>query len=94
MTPPEHLVPAATGMKTTILFISHVPILVPSGEQTDCPGVVQESVDGAVAPEPDGDEPEPGLAEGAAAGGGIATIEVAAGDGALAGEGADPASDP
>lgn len=41
--------PGATGIKTTWLVVSHIPIIFPSGEQTSCPGDVQEVVLGTVA---------------------------------------------
>lgn len=41
MYPPEQTVPWATGKKVTWLVPSHVPICLPSGEQTDWPGAVQ-----------------------------------------------------
>lgn len=49
MYPPWQTVPGATAMKTTWLVASHVPICLPSGEQTDRPGVVQPPAPGAGA---------------------------------------------
>ena len=36
--PPEHFVPAATGIQVTVFVAVQVPICLPSGEQMDWPG--------------------------------------------------------
>ena len=85
MLPLTHLVPDATGVKTTWLIWSHMPIIVPSGEQTSTPGVEQLEplVDGApVDGEPvAGTEGAAGAAEGCESdtGGATALGEAAAG---------------
>jgi len=57
--PPTHLVPPATGWKTTWDVLSHMPIWVPSGLQTSVPGALQEEDPAAPAA---GAAPEPPVA--------------------------------
>ena len=119
--------PAGTLVKTTVLLIPHVPTCIPSGLQTDLPGLVQElAEDPAPLPvDPAREEPVEGepvdagagacaVASDAAAdateaialmtdcvafaapgapGGGIATMEVTAGDAAPVAEEADPGAE-
>ena len=46
--PPEHFVPAASLIQITFLACEHIPTSAPSGEQIDCPGVVQELLEAPV----------------------------------------------
>lgn len=64
--PPTHLVPEATGPKMTWLVWSHIPIWVPSGEQTSVPGVAHE--------EPV-EEPVPGVTGATGAAGAAGAVE-------------------
>lgn len=76
--------PEATGIHVTVSWAVHMPIWVPSGEQTDWPAVAQEPVDdveGVV---------ELVMAEGAELGAGAAT----AGEAAAAAEGAEAMDEP
>jgi hypothetical protein len=101
--PPTHLVPPATGWKTTWDVLSHMPIWVPSGLQTSVPGALQEEDPAAPAagaapvepeePEELDDEVLPGATAGAGAA--LGAAEATGGDtaGTLLGAGGEPGAE-
>lgn len=73
--PPEHFVPDATGIQVTVFEEVQVPICLPSGEQMDWPGCVQEPVEEPAAAGAAGAD---GLAEAATGAEPFATAEAGA----------------